>query len=65
MTYFHFFKIERRMSWWEQIHVANFLQKLPKRKNAMYTFNTIFPYGALVLVLVFKKKKLFFKQMGH
>ena len=26
------------MSWWEQIHVANFLQKLPYRKNTIYFF---------------------------
>ena len=33
-AYFHFFIIERKMSWWEKIYVANFLQKLAYRKNA-------------------------------
>ena len=36
MAYFHFFIIERQMSWWEEIHVANFLQKLPYRKSAIH-----------------------------
>ena len=35
MAYFHFFIIERQMSWWEKTHVANFLYILPYMKNAI------------------------------
>ena len=46
MAYFHFFIIVRQISWWEQINVANFLQKLSYWKNAIHLLTRdIFPYG--------------------
>ena len=38
MAYFHFFIIERQISWWKKIHVANFLQKFPYRKKCHKLF---------------------------
>ena len=46
MTYFHFFILERQMSWWEWIHMANFLHKLPYRNDTIQFLTlTIFSYG--------------------
>ena len=40
------------MSWWEKIHVANFLQNLPCKKNAVnFLTKAVFPYGNFLLDL--------------
>ena len=49
MAYFHFFIIERQMSWWEQIHVANLCRQVlvatfaTNRVNSSYGLNSMGP----------------------
>ena len=40
---FHFFIIEWQMSWWEQIHVTNFMPKLAYRKSAIHFLTMAIP----------------------